>query len=184
MRFRPTYTAMSRRSNLSPPPTMRTTPEIARTAASASWIRLHSETVVSLTRDQVWAFFEDVDNLAKWDRSVARVERTTSGPIGVGYQFDTISPSGQRMSYRVSELIPKDRATIDLVNSDMFDRAQMDRHVGVGGRRHTRDDRCRVRAETPVLLSDAALLLNQDNLKTDNDYLHDEMEAYGRAHAP
>jgi hypothetical protein len=90
--------------------------------------RLESSILVMQTVDHVWAFFEDISNLPKWDRSVARVVPTSPGPIGLGYTFDTIAPSrgsgaqkeGLRMSYRITEIAPKQRYSVLLVVSTMF----------------------------------------------------------------
>lgn len=51
----------------------------------------------------------------KWDRSVARVEPTSSGETAVGFTFDTIAPSGLRMSYRITANEPDKGSSIELV---------------------------------------------------------------------
>lgn len=70
---------------------------------------MHFEERVQIARspEQVWDFFEDLSNLPKWDRGVAKVERT-SGQGGVGSTtFDTIGHrERRRMSYQVTELDP------------------------------------------------------------------------------
>src|SRR5688572_5758870 len=68
-------------------------------------IYLQTETTTSMSREEAWRFFENPQNLATWDKSVAKVEPTTNGQPGVGYTFDTIAPvrtgqkEGERMSY-------------------------------------------------------------------------------------
>lgn len=153
---------------------------------SARGIRLGSDVVVSLSREQAWRFFQDPDNLAKWDRSVASVEPTTTGPIGHGYTFDTIAPpqsgqaEGERMSYRVAEFVPYQRARIDLVDSDMFERAQwlVVLEPDPGGTRVVTEaefaPKLRFFFLTPVLF------FSRGSLATDMEYLHEQMEAYGR----
>jgi ligand-binding SRPBCC domain-containing protein len=59
-------------------------------------VRLQSEIVVERTNEQVWRFFSDPANLARWDRSVARVVVTSREPFGVGSTFDTIAPGNRR----------------------------------------------------------------------------------------
>jgi Polyketide cyclase / dehydrase and lipid transport len=151
-------------------------------------VRLSSETVVSLTTEQTWAFFSDPHNLAQWDRSVARVEPTSTAPVGVGYTFDTIGPEragrAERSSYRISEFTPKRGARADLVNSDKFQRAYWWTRLEptAGGTRIVIDVEFAPKLQyfflTPVLF------LSRNNLLTDMKYLHDEVEAYGRRHRP
>ena len=95
----------------------------------ARGIHLRSATVVNLSPEESWSFFQNPHNLAEWDRSVARVEPTSSGEVGLGYTFDTIAPpqpgqkEGMRMSYRVTKFVSPQRAEISLVNSPMFQEA-------------------------------------------------------------
>ena len=90
-------------------------------------MRLEASIVVPQTNEQVWRFFEDYSNLAKWDRSVAQVVPTSAAPFGVGSTFDTIAPArkssgkeGLRMSYRVTEYMPNHHVNILLTYSPMF----------------------------------------------------------------
>ena len=57
-----------------------------------------SDVIVERSQRQVDAFFAEPANLAKWDRSVAQVIPTSTGETAVGFTFDTIAPSGMRMS--------------------------------------------------------------------------------------
>ena len=69
-------------------------------------MRLEETTAIARSVEQVWGFFEDLDNLPRWDRSVARVERT-SGTNGAGMTFDTYAKDDRgRMSYELTELMP------------------------------------------------------------------------------
>ena len=79
-----------------------------------------SEVVVERSQNQVAAFFAEPANLAKWDRSVAQVVPTAEGTAAVGFTFDTIAPSGLRMSYRITDHVPEERTSIALESSPMF----------------------------------------------------------------
>jgi Polyketide cyclase / dehydrase and lipid transport len=91
-------------------------------------MQLQAAIVVAQTNQQVWRFFAEPSNLAKWDRSVAQVIPTSPEPFGVGSTFDTIAPEspsrprkeGMRMSYRITEYVPNRQMKIRLTNSPMF----------------------------------------------------------------
>src|SRR5215831_17356760 len=91
-------------------------------------MHLQAAIVVARTNEQVWRFFTEPSNLAKWDRSVAQVILTSSEPFGVGSTFDTIAPvptsrsrnEGMRMSYRITEYVPRCQTHIRLTNSRIF----------------------------------------------------------------
>jgi uncharacterized protein YndB with AHSA1/START domain len=69
-------------------------------------MRLRGEVCIDRPADEVWAFFEDVNNLPRWDRGVARVE-WKSGDGGVGSTFDTVAHGERgRMSYELTEVEP------------------------------------------------------------------------------
>ena len=94
-------------------------------------MRLQAAIMVERTNEQVWRFFNDPDNLARWDRSVARVIVTSAEPFVVGSTFDTIAPArnsshkeGMRMSYRITDLVPNRQAKILLTSSPMFTHAE------------------------------------------------------------
>lgn len=153
-------------------------------AWSSHGVRLRTSTVVSLAPDRAWQFFVDPNNLARWDRSVKRVEPKTPAPIGPGYAFDTVAPGPEgtqtRSSYRVTGFTPRRGASIDLIGSPQFRRARWHTRLEPvpGGTRIVIEvefaPRPRYFFLTPVLY------LSRDNLTTDMDYLHDEVEAYGR----
>lgn len=82
-----------------------------------------SDVVVERSQHQVAAFLAEPANLAKWDRSVARVVPTSQGTTAVGFTFDTIAPSGLRSSYRITEHVPQKRTSIALEGSRMFNEA-------------------------------------------------------------
>jgi Polyketide cyclase / dehydrase and lipid transport len=91
-------------------------------------MHLRATIAVGRTNNQVWTFFRDASNLARWDRSVAQVIPTSPEPFGVGSTFDTIAPvrrsrspkQGLRMSYRITEYVPNQHMTTLLTNSSMF----------------------------------------------------------------
>src|SRR5262249_15665672 len=94
-------------------------------------MRLQAAIVVERTNEQVWRFFNDPDNLARWDRSLARVVVTSADPFIVGSTFDTIAPArnsshneGIRMSYRITDLVPNHQAKIVLTSSPLFAHAE------------------------------------------------------------
>lgn len=86
-------------------------------------MRFRAEITVPRSSAEVAAFFENPHNLARWDRSVARVEPHSSSPAAVGFTFDTVAPSGMRMTYRITEHEPGHKTTIELVASSTFKRA-------------------------------------------------------------
>jgi Polyketide cyclase / dehydrase and lipid transport len=91
-------------------------------------MHLQATIVVGQTNDQVWCFFNDLSNLARWDRSVAEVLWTSPEPYGVGSTFETIAPvrkprspkEGLRMSYRITSYVPNHMYSCLLTNSSMF----------------------------------------------------------------
>jgi len=88
-----------------------------------SAMRFQSEITVARSSAEVAAFFDDPNNLVRWDKSVARIEIRSAGPAAEGFTFDTIAPSGMRMTYRIAEHEPERRTTIELVSASMFRRA-------------------------------------------------------------
>ena len=156
----------------------------------ARGINLRTETTISLSPEEAWRFFEDPQNLAKWDRSVARVEPTSSGNVSPGYTFDTIAPprsgqkEGQRMSYEITEFIPNERAEIRLVQSPMFKRAEWTVMLepAAQGTRVIHEVDFVPRLQYSFLVP--VLLLSQKNLDTDMQYLKEQMEAYGARNTP
>ena len=85
-------------------------------------MHLQSHITVPQDIEHVSKFFFEPSNLPKWDRSVASVVPTSS-VAGVGSSFDTIAPSGMKMSYRVTELEYGRSTKIALSNSKMFKKA-------------------------------------------------------------
>ena len=79
---------------------------------------MQSKLWVNYTVGQVTKFFFDPNSLAKWDRSVAQMIPTSNTEDGKGSTFDTVSPSGMRMSYEVINMTA-DSVKTRLVNSKM-----------------------------------------------------------------
>jgi hypothetical protein len=69
-------------------------------------MRLEERVVIARDIGDLWAFFMDIQNLPKWDRSVARVQATSdNGGAGVGFTFDTFAAGDRgRMSYEITRL--------------------------------------------------------------------------------
>lgn len=74
-------------------------------------MRFEERVFVARPVEHVWAFVEDLSNLPRWDRGVARVE-VTSWTGGVGTTFDTFAKNDRgRMSQEVTEAEPNRRHT-------------------------------------------------------------------------
>lgn len=141
-----------------------------------------SDVVVERSQRQVAAFFAEPGNLAKWDRSVAQVIPTSAGPTAVGFTFDTLAPSGLRMSYRITEHVPEEHTSIRLESSPMFREAVWQMRyetVAVGTRIH-----CDVDFTLRPLywfLSVPLLLTQRRALRRDLTFLKEAIEAHERA---
>ncbi len=146
-------------------------------------MHLVSDILVERGVEQVWAFFEDIENLPRWDRSVDRVEQLTPGPLTVGSRFDTIAParggaaSGTRLHYVVAEVNPPRSHTAALVDSPMFAEATwtMEFAPVVGGTVITCHARFRTRLWYAFLAP--VLWLNRGAILRDLEYLKRTIEA-------
>jgi Polyketide cyclase / dehydrase and lipid transport len=69
-------------------------------------MRLEERVVIARDTENLWAFFMDIQNLPRWDHSVARVQATSDNDgVGVGFTFDTFAAGDRgRMSYEVTRL--------------------------------------------------------------------------------
>ena len=90
-------------------------------------MHLESRIVIRRQPEQVWSFLANVANIPKWDRGVAGIQRTTSEPMGLGSEFDTVADpaarddaqSQGRMSYRIADVDPdQHRCTVQLTSRD------------------------------------------------------------------
>jgi hypothetical protein len=90
-------------------------------------MHLESGIVIRRQPEQVWSFLANVANIPKWDRGVAGIQRTTSEPMGVGSEFDTVAdPAARddaqaqgRMSYRIADVDPdQHQCTVQLTSRD------------------------------------------------------------------
>jgi hypothetical protein len=87
-------------------------------------VHLQSNIVVKESLEDVIAFFYHPDSLSQWDRSVAEMIPRSQVKINSGATFDTIAPSGMKMTYEVIEMDPTGRSVkILLTKSKMFKKA-------------------------------------------------------------
>ena len=74
-----------------------------------STIRIEHEVAIRRPRADVFAFISDHDHRPAWTNGVARVKRTSSGPIGVGTTYSVVGRSmGRRVesTYELTEYEP------------------------------------------------------------------------------
>lgn len=89
-------------------------------------MKLEGKILVNKSEDEVWKFFNDLNNLVKWDHSVDRAEITShNGSNAVGLTFDTIGPSshnrpGLKTSYKIIDVVPNKSADTMVTYSNMF----------------------------------------------------------------
>ncbi|WP_189082454.1 SRPBCC family protein [Mangrovihabitans endophyticus] len=89
-------------------------------------MQLNASIVVEQDVTQVWDFLADpVASTPRWDRSVAEVIPRSPGPVDVGWEATTVSPSGKRQDFRVTAYEPGRELTFSLLSSLMFTRADL-----------------------------------------------------------
>jgi hypothetical protein len=91
-------------------------------------VQLAADVRIHRTVPDVRAFFADLDNLARWDRSVIKVFRPASGRLVVGEEFSTLGPAapgrrGKVSVYRVTA-VAEDSASVALMNDRVFQKAE------------------------------------------------------------
>jgi Polyketide cyclase / dehydrase and lipid transport len=87
-------------------------------------MHLKSSIFVKETLQDVIDFFYHPDSLAQWDRSVAEMISKPQMTADSAATFDTIAPSGMKMTYEVIEMDPTGRSVkILLTKSKMFKKA-------------------------------------------------------------
>jgi hypothetical protein len=87
-------------------------------------MHLKSSIIVKESFEEVITFFYDPSSLAQWDRSVAEMIPQPERNDTSGATFDTIAPSGMKMTYEVIEIDPTGRSVkILLTKSKMFKKA-------------------------------------------------------------
>jgi hypothetical protein len=148
-------------------------------------VHLQAAIVVASTNEQVWSFFNELSNLAKWDRSVAQVIPTSSESFGVGSTFDTIAPvskararqEGMRTSYRITEYVPHYQMHIRNTSSRLFTFAEwiMTSEAISDGVRITCQFECTWRLRYSFLLP-LFLLLYKGAFRRDLTYLKQAIE--------
>ncbi len=88
-------------------------------------MHLSDSFVVNRSAGEVFRFMMEPQNLARWDRSVAKVVKTSSAPVGVGTTFDTIGPAapgteGLRTSYEAFRIETNRRLDVRVTRSNLF----------------------------------------------------------------
>lgn len=83
---------------------------------------MHLESQIVIHRDPagVWRFLGSVENVARWDRGVARTTTVMATPGGVGTEFNTFARADSdwgKMSYRIVESGP-DHCKLQLTSHD------------------------------------------------------------------
>lgn len=87
-------------------------------------MHLESSIVVKESLGDVIDFFYHPESLARWDRSVAEMIPKPQATSHSAATFDTIAPSGLKMTYEVIEMDPTGRSVkILLTKSKMFKKA-------------------------------------------------------------
>src|SRR5215471_14695010 len=87
-------------------------------------MHLKSSIIVKEALEEVITFFYDPTSLPQWDRSVAEMIPQSKGSEISGATFDTIAPSGMKMTYEIIEMDPAGRSVkILLTKSKMFKKA-------------------------------------------------------------
>src|SRR5215472_9879654 len=87
-------------------------------------MHLKSGKIVKQPLEDVISFFYHPDSLAQWDRSVAEMIPSQQATAGEMVTFDTIAPSGMKMTYEVIGMDPQGRSVkILLTKSKMFKKA-------------------------------------------------------------
>ena len=130
----------------------------------------------------VYRFFIEPENLAKWDRSVAKVVRTSPGPPAVGTTFDTIGPAppgkaGLKTSYKVLRLEVDRRMEVLVTDSNLFKDAVWEFSL------EPKDGGTIVHCATEFSLKfkyalfAPLLLLNKNAISRDLGYLKSEIES-------
>ena len=114
----------------------------------------------------VWDFLSEPRNAPLWDRSVATVEPLNELPLGVGWEGRTTAPSGMRQRFRMTRWEPERHFAFELLESTMFDRAELafDLEALEAGTRITHRIRMRLRNPllAPVLRLTARRALGRD----------------------
>jgi Polyketide cyclase / dehydrase and lipid transport len=87
-------------------------------------MHLESSIVVKESSEDVIDFFYHPESLTQWDRSVAEMIPKPQANADNAATFDTIAPSGMKMTYEVIEMDPAGRSVkILLAKSKMFKKA-------------------------------------------------------------
>lgn len=87
-------------------------------------MQLGSSVVVNKSKQEVWNFLAEPQNIGKWDRGVKAVEAGEADVSpGEGFEFTTVGHDAARsnegrMSYRIGRTDPEAGCRVDLVSQD------------------------------------------------------------------
>ena len=84
-----------------------------------------AEILVPQSLPDVWAFLSEPRNSLLWDKSVAAIEASTPGPVGLGWEGVTTAPSGMQQNFRISQWEPEHSFAFQLLESSMFSTAEL-----------------------------------------------------------
>ena len=139
-----------------------------------------AEVFIDRPLDQVRAFFADVNNLVRWDRSVSKVVCASSAPFEAGAKFATIGPlrggrEGKRSEYQVVA-IDGDESKVELINSPIFRSAVWTTRLAAKGNGTSVE--CEMDMATDLLRAPIGLLLklNAKAIATDLQFLKRAIE--------
>lgn len=131
-------------------------------------MHIQSTVMIQAALERTWAFVSDPFTAPGWDRSIARVELLTEGPVGVGSIVRTTAPSGMRQSFQITEYHPQTSFTFALLESKIFRDASLGFHLTTvaEGTRLLHEIRFKLRGSA-LLLYPIFLLTYQKALRTD-----------------
>lgn len=86
-------------------------------------MRLSSNIVIDKSKDEVWNFLAESQNIAKWDRGVKAIEAVEAGMSpGKVFVFTTvgydIASNQGRMTYQIRRTEPVTGCRIDLISRE------------------------------------------------------------------
>ncbi len=87
-------------------------------------MQLASDIVVNKSKEDVWSFLADPQNVAKWDRGVKAVETDKQVlAMGEGFEFTTVAhdaaaPNQGRMRYRIGQTDREAGCRVDLISQE------------------------------------------------------------------
>lgn len=85
-------------------------------------MQLATNIVVNKSKEEIWGFLAEPQNIAKWDRGVKAVEPgKVALPSEECFEFTTVgydaaAPNQGRMSYRIGQMDPEGGCRVDLIS--------------------------------------------------------------------